>query len=312
MEEIPDVHIAPTSMTSASMIDCMADAKRMVMNLPDPPMEFNSMYAMPDELATFMSKYDEDLVGTMTTFWDCVPYSQTRRGRELKIKIRSPQLSLLLGCTPANLMKSIPEFAWDQGFMSRVVMIHSTEKIVGNIFDPPVVKQPEEMIHDLKCINTLIGKFGWDQGFSTAVNNWRKLGLPPTPSHPKLVHYNSRRLSHLLKLAMVASIDRADSLNLNVEDFNRAMGWLLEAEAFMPEIFETGVGGTDSKALDEVMHFISRFGIKGANEHQINRFAKDRMPLHSVIRTIEVLEKTGMIKIKGIDKLTGQRTFTAS
>lgn len=309
LSTIEELHIAPTSMTSASMIDCMVEAKRMVMNLPHDAMEFNSMFAIPDEMSAFMSKYDEELVGTMTTFWDCVPYSQARRGRPEKPKIKSPQLSLLMGCTPANLIKTLPEFAWDQGFMARVIMVYSNEKIIGNMFDPPAVKQSEEMLHDLKCISSLIGKFGWEEAFSNAVNNWRHLGLPPVPKHPKLVHYNARRVSNLLKLSMVANIDRTDSLRLTVQDFNRAMGWLLEAEVFMTEVFESTPGGADSKALDEILHFINRFGAKGANEHQINRFAKERMSLHAVLKTIEVLEKTGSIKATGVDKITGMRSF---
>ena len=43
---------------------------------------------------------------------------------------------------------------------------------------------------------------------------------------PKLKHYCARRLLHVLKLSMVASIDRSSSLVLDRQDFERAKGWL--------------------------------------------------------------------------------------
>jgi len=42
---------------------------------------------------------------------------------------------------------------------------------------------------------------------------------------------------------MVAAVDRSDTLLLTKDDFNRAMGWLLEAEMNMPDIFRLGRRG---------------------------------------------------------------------
>ena len=75
--------------------------------------------------------------------------------------------------------------------------------------------------------------------FAKAMHNWKLLGQPPIPDHPKLIHYNTRRWAHLLKLTMVACVDRSNDLRLEVEDFNRAMLWLLQAEKQMPLIFQT-------------------------------------------------------------------------
>ena len=48
--------------------------------------------------------------------------------------------------------------------------------------------------------------------------------MTPEPTHPKLRHYNTRRFAHLLKLSMIACVDRTDVLKLDVEDFNKQ--WL--------------------------------------------------------------------------------------
>lgn len=308
--ELQELHVAPTSVTMASLVDCLMESKRIVPNLPDAPLEYNSIYCMPDELGAFMSKYDEDLIGGLTTFWDCVPYSQSRRGREIKIKIKAPQLNLILGCTPSNLLKVIPEFAWDQGFMSRVVMVYSSDKPLIDIFSNPTREMPKDMLRDLKSIASLIGGFGWDENFSKAVNEWRQQGKPPVPKHPKLIHYNVRRETNLLKLAMVANVDRGDTMLLTIEDLNTAMGWLLEAERFMPDVFRAAGGGADSKAMDEIYYFISQFnGV--IPEAKIVSYAKERVPLHAVRKVIEIMEGAEMIKIVGVDKSTGTRLFKA-
>ena len=61
------------------------------------------------------------------------------------------------------------------------------------------------------------------------------------------------------------------------------MGWLLEAEESMPEIFKAGGIGADSKAMDEIYHYIMASDLKraGVPEHKIVNFARERVPAHS-------------------------------
>jgi len=110
---------------------------------------------------------------------------------------------------------------------------------------------------------------------------------------------------------MVSAADRGDVLLLTKEDFNRAMGWLLEAESFMPDIFSAGGTGTDARAIDEIYHFIqvSDKG-DGVPEHTIINFARARVPLHSILRVIEIMMASGQIKSRGQDK-HGHRWFRA-
>jgi hypothetical protein len=108
---------------------------------------------------------------------------------------------------------------------------------------------------------------------------------------------------------MVSAADRSDVLLLTKDDFNRAMGWLLEAETYMPDIFSAGSTGTDARAIDEIAHYI---GVadkgEGVPEHQIVNFARARVPMHSILRVIEIMVASGQIKSRGIDRF-GQRWF---
>lgn len=311
LEEIPQFFFAPTSMTGASLVDALLSSKRIIVRLPDVPLEYNSMMITAEELTAFMHKYDDEMIGILSAFYDPDPYLQTRRGKEIRIKIKSPQLNVLSGTTPSNLIKFLPEFAWDQGFTSRVILAYSDEKIVGDDFAKERMEFDKELAHDLKIINVLCGEFRVSTDYQKAVNNWRALGEPPLPNHPKLLHYNSRRRVHLYKLSMVSSIDRSDSLELTVEDFNKAMGWLLEVELTMPEIFRAGSVGADAKVMEEIEFFIRATDLKqiGVSEHKVVKFASEKCPAHTVMRVLEIMERTGVIETSQADKKTGLRHY---
>lgn len=309
LRELPEHHIGPNSVTMASLVDCLTEAKKTVINLPDPPHEYHSLTIVADELSAFMAIYDPELIGGLTTFYDCVPYAQHRRGKDIRIRIDSPQLNILSGSTPSNLLKFIPEIAWDQGFMSRVIMIYSAERPIIDIFNTHNPDMPKEMVHDLKCISALFGEFKWSDAYSAEIHKWRLAGQTPVPQHPKLVHYCSRRLGHVLKLSMVSAVDRGDLLRLEISDFTRALGWLSEAESLMPEIFRTGQGSIDSKAMDEIYNFIGEGKTKG--ETQVVGFARRLVPAYAVKSVLEVMERSGMIAASQADFKTGLRSFQA-
>lgn len=312
VKEIPEMHLGATSMTMASMTDYLVEAKRQVIRLPDPPLDYNSMYCIADELSAFMHEFDTGLIAGLTTFYDCVPYSQGRRVGNIKIKINRPQISILAGSTPSNLVNTIPEQAWEQGFTSRVMLIYSEERPIIDVFNTPKKPVPVDMLHDLKQINTLQGEFGWEEEFAVAMHTWKTMGYPPVPTHPKLAHYNSRRFAHLIKLAMVSSVDRGNSLVLTLDDFNRAREWMLEAELRMPSVFKGGSGGVDAKAMDEIHHFVRSFGDQGVSEQKIVNFARLHVQNAYSIKTIlDVMKASGQLQTVKFNPKLGQHTFKA-
>lgn len=308
--QIPDYHIAPTSLTTASLIDSLVDAKRMLVRLPDPALEYNTMLIAADELGTFVHKYDDEMISVLSAFYDPDPYGHNRRGKEIKIKIKSPQLNLLCGSTPSNLLKFIPEGAWDQGFTSRLILIFSDERIVSDDFANTHRALSQELISDLKLINSQVGEFTVTEDYRKLVFDWRDSGEQPQPNHPKLTHYNTRRRAHLYKLSMVSSIDHSSALVLTKDDFLRAKGWLEEAEALMPDIFKAGGVGADAMAMEEIYHFVLTFG-KVVPETKLINFMRERVPAHSVIRVLEVMMRSGMIEATEYNKATGMRMWKA-
>jgi hypothetical protein len=303
--------LAPTDMTGSALIDELKASERII---PDPQgdgLHFHSMFLMSDDWQVIMSSWKEDLVAAMTTFYDVIiTFSQSRRfGKgDGKVTINAPQLSILAGTTPSQLIKSTPEGSWEQGFTSRSMFIFSDERRVdGNIFKQPEMNS-NDLIHDLHIIFEQRGQLSNAEDFIDAVNNWRQAKQPPVPNHPRLLHYNSRRLVHLFKLCIVACVDRGEKPIINREDFDRAIRWLIEAEYFMPNIFQAGAGNADAKAMEEILYFIK---VKGRNvdEGEIINFATKLIPNHSVVRVLEVMVLSNMIERVGTNPKYGTGTY---
>jgi hypothetical protein len=252
------------------------------------------------------------MIKGLSAFYDVDPYAQNRRTNDIKIKIDRPQVSMLCAATPQDLLKLMPDVAWGQGFTSRTIMVYSSERIIIDDFAKRPPPKLAALEHDLNIIHNLSGEFHVTDEYVKCVNTWVSQGEPPIPKHPKLLHYISRRKVNIYKLSMVSAIDRSNSLVLDERDFVRALGWLSEAENYMPDIFKAGTVNLDSQAMDEIRHFVMAADRgRGVPEHKITYFARDKLPIGMMLRLLETMEQMGMIQSRGIDPKTGYRMFSA-
>jgi hypothetical protein len=317
VREITDLPLGATSMTMASMVDLLDESKK---NLTLPKFsiyQYNTMFIAVDELSAFMHEYDKALIAGLTAFYDVEPYHQTRRTKELSIKIERPQLSILAGTATGNLIHLIPVGAWTQGFMSRVIMVFSEDRPLIDVFNAPKQELSKDLIHDLRVIASIQGELGWTKSYANAMKEWREAGMRPTPNHPKLQGYCARRFAHLIKLTMIAYIDRGGEVNgeLDLRDFMLARGWLVEAEKGMPRIFDTAVGGFDSEAVEELKHYVITHGPAGADERNILRFGMRRFKYAIHVKdVVQMLIAAGEFKVVasgyGSRAIASTKTFT--
>jgi len=311
--QLPDFFLAPVSLTFAALIDSLESSKRSIIRQPEGELTYNSMYICADEMGTFIHKYEPEMIDGLSHFYDTTPYQQERRGREHKTKIPSPQLNILAGSTPQNLTGFMPEKAWGQGFTSRIIMVFSDERILGDDFADTNTPSTADLAHDLKIINSLYGQFTVTQQYRDAINYWQSRGFPPTPDHPKLIYYIARRKVHIYKLSMIASINKSSGLVLTEDDFLQALSWLVEAETHMPDIFKAGAVNADSAAMDEIQHFVRINDLgTGVPEQRVVHFAQRMIPITSILRVVDIMVGAGQLIPKRVDKKTGTRYFSAA
>ena len=311
LRAVPDLHIGPSDMTAASMIDSLNESPRRILQIGNPPfIEYNSLTVISRELGVLLPGWDTALMNNLTDIYDGFTVDQKRRGRDLRIKIANPQINLLGACTPSYLNEVMPAGAWDQGFVSRTLLIYSGDRIKTDPFSNDEVsafttRLHNDLLHDLKSIALDYGQMSFTGTAAGAIKAWMHAGCPPEPSHQKLQFYNSRRLAHLLKLCMISSMSRSGDKVIAIEHYSEALNWLIEAEAFMPDIFKSMISGGDSSAMEETWSFVWTLYSKENKpiaEHRIVHFLRERVPAHAVMRVLEIMVKSRMFEIALSDK----------
>lgn len=298
-----EIHVAPSSVTTASLIDSMEAAVRKILRPTDTPnfIQFNALTVFASELGVFMPAYDTGMMNTLTKLYDGEFYEERRRTSSVKhVRIDNPQLNIIGGTTPSYLNSFLPDGAWDQGFTSRTILVYNGEPINVPLFGEEAQHDHlatvyKDLVHDLKIVARLYGKLEWEPSAAAAITAWANAGTPPVPEHGKLLHYNTRRLAHVIKLTMIAAISRANDLKIIDADFARAREWLIEAEDHMGDIFTSmGISG-DARAMEDTFHYVFKMFAKERkpiSEHRVVSFLKNKVPSHNVMRVIDIMERS--------------------
>ena len=313
LEAMDDHFIGGNSLSKASLIDELNDANRRVIE-PGNALgvhTFNSLAVVSNELGVLIPAYENDFMNALTDIYDGKGYSERRRTKDIRINIKNPNLNLLAACTPGYLRDTIPPGAWDQGFLSRVIIVYSGEQEKRSLFSEVAKdeKASNELAQRLEDISKILGQYAFTEEAMHFIDKWYLSGCDPRPDHPKLSHYNTRRVAHLLKLSMVAATARypngPDSL-IQRTDIETALTWLLEAEVYMPDIFKSMASSGDGQTMEEAFHFLFDAYIRGGKQpvtqQRLVMFLQSRTAAHNIIRIIEIMEKAGMIKTRHVVK----------
>jgi hypothetical protein len=301
------LHMAPTSVTKASLIDALNGAERSIMRVNGHASldRFNSLIIIPNELGVFMPAWEGDFMNTMTDLWDNKRYAETRRTKSINLEIANPQLNMLSATTPNYLNTLLPEGAWETGFMSRTLLAYSGEVIYSDLFGGDTVDTTGELWKnlkiDLRSIYKLYGEMQPTDEFITAINAWSRSGGHPAPDHPKLTSYITRRAAHLLKLCVIASASSSDEMLLTIDHFVEALDWLTELEKFIPDIFKSMKSGGDARAMEELYHFVYQEFIRSKDpvpSYLVHAFLSERVPVHNIEPIISSMLKSRLFDEK--------------
>lgn len=297
---------APHSLTKAAFIDALQSAKQTRVLSPTSLLEYHTLLVPCSELGVLISAHDLDFLSALSDIYDCGPVHREQRrhfNKGKEIEIIKPQLSLLAGATPGFLASLLPEEAWSQGFMSRMIMVYANKAPMVELFsedeeEPHRVTMRRKLVRQMKVFLHLYGRMEWTPDARAVLQAWVRLDCPPIPSHSKLQHYNSRRKAHVIKLSMISAASRTGKTLITLEDVDRARDWLLNAEQLMPDIFREMVGKSDNSILQEL--HIGMFAQYGRTKQPIHRsfmwdFLKTRVPAMTVQRIIDVAMQSNMI-----------------
>lgn len=299
LSELDHQHIAPASLTSAALADELEDASVTFIGPQAQPFNYNALTVISREFGVFLPAYDPVFMNVLTDVWDNEGYEERRRTRNKKIHMPKAMLNIIGGTTPAWLVNTLPDNAWEEGFMSRMIVVYA-----GAMPPVAITEELEERIAPAACAAGLrriaerCGQVRFSAEALRYLNEWLLSGGQPAPTHPKLATYNQRRHYNLMKLALIHAV-AAGHREIEKEDMSLALDMLLETESFMPDAFKAMRSGGDQQAMRELWDFM--YVLYGKNQKPIHRsklfqFLTDKVPAHNVERVILIMEQAQLIK----------------
>lgn len=268
-----------------------------------------------EELAVFLGDSDTRFLADLTNWYDSRDkwvYETKHGGIDEVIGVC---LNVLASMAPDWIPTTIPMGAIGGGFTSRIIFIveHKKAKVITN---PNLIGVDEELrdnlLHDLEIINSLVGEFSFDEPSLEAYERWyateevKVAKGRPAIADSRFGGYNSRRATHIKKLAMVCSASHSDRLIITRADFNRAIQLLTHAERSMPEVF--GRVGLSSYAEQTAMVMEIVKELKKVSKNDVQR----RLYRDIDERTLEIVQSTleisGFIKVN-INTETGRTVY---
>lgn len=300
-------HVAPDNMTNASMMDELAKAKIVRISSSGPTIAYNSLLLALEELENFLPGYDKQLISSLNSIYNNKDkHKESRRTGSVKeLIIENPCFNILTGTQPAYLANTFPEENWKTGLSRRVIMIYCSSLPIKSLFYSPgdVSTLRHSLVKRLGELSTIQTEFQWTEKSAQMIDDWYMGGGKPMPSHSKLENYAQprNRAVLIIKLAIVSAISRGQYQLLEEIDITRAMSWLFEAEALMPDIFRAMLGKSDRAILEEMYTYMLELWNKQSKKGTINSeslysFLSSQVPSDKVGKLFEVAEKSGIIR----------------
>ena len=298
--------VAPDDVTKASLLDHMAEAHQAKVYSATEYIEYHSLLIGADEFGVLVPAHDLSFMSTMNALYDNRDvYKESRRGREGDLLLTNPQVTLLAGTQPDFLASMLPPEAWGMGFMSRMIMVYAGSSPKPKLFGKRLKVELTELTLDLKIISDLHGEMDWTEAAQTRIVTWYEGGMLPVPGHSKLKHYLPRRILNVIKLSMISSVSRGNDLIIDEVDVSRAIDWLVEVEAIMPDIFKDMSGASDSQIIQDMHYYVYEIHTrekKPIHRSRVEMFLQARTPAYNVEHIIKLCVRAKILLEAGVDQ----------
>ena len=318
LAKVSTVSIAPESSSGReALILAMKRASSTFTDPTDGKIKYHcALSAFSEELSVFLGQGDIKFLANLTDWYDSKDdwaYETIGRGRDA---IQGVCFNMVGGTAPEWIQSMLPREAIGGGYTARVIFI--VEEWKKKISPDHTLTDRENSLilsleDDLNRINLLSGAFNYEPDAKQAYMNWyinedKKMreGYTPVSDH-RFAAYCERRTTHIRKVMMLLSASRGDSLRIEVQDFDRALALMLDAETKMGKTIG-GLGqARNSDSLEKVMEYIKLLGIT-TRKSLLAKFYRDvdSETLHKIEQT---MVEMGAISVKLLPK-DGDKVYT--
>lgn len=302
--------VAPQSMTGKGIVDELASDKSVqTTTINGSEHTYSSLLIPAAELGTLIQEYDITQISIMNELYDCNDlYSERTRGGGV-LEIQRPHINMIMGTQPKFLSHVFPEAAFGMGLTSRIIMVYDDEQTELDLFAQKDGndEQFQRVVEAFKPIAKAKGQFEVSEDAQALLQQQHRAGFPPKPDSFKLVHYNSRRTAHVLKLSMIVGVARHGIPFIDTADVVNAIELLHDAESRMEEIFHEMAGGSETEVIREAFQQLMKEYHKNEQkplpEKTLHSFLQQRVAAWKVDYIVKAMYKSGAIVAVGPGKL---------
>jgi len=305
------VPLAPESTTREALIRDIAESYVSTPTGND-IIHHASLTVFSDELAVFLNQKDTRIIRDLNNWFDC-PDIWRYKTKDIKLadEIANVWVNIIGATTPQLIDAIMPYEVLVGGLSSRMIFVFAQKK--GKIVPIPM-KTPEEMalevslINDAHTILQMIGEFKISTQFLEKNKKWTYVHEENPPFVGTILEgYADRRRIHLLKLAMICSVSRGQSMQLEIKDFDRALAILEKEELTMLGPF-TGYGRSDMASITADMIRFLATEKKVLLSRVLEVFYKDTGDREMTLKILSTIK--GMKKISWVSKPDGDLIIT--
>jgi hypothetical protein len=214
-----------------------------------PPAE---CFIAADEFNNFIGISNLDFVSILGELWDFEGVYDYKLKNSKSVFIPNPYITILGGNTPTGFAQAFPTESIGQGFFSRLLLVYGEPTGVKYTFPPvPDMDTQLELIALLKKIKAnLSGEVTMSpeamELLDSIYKNWEGI------DDNRFEHYTNRRLTHLIKLALVITASKIKE-QIDVSDVIEANTLLSFTEHLMPKALGEFGKSKSSEVAQKIM-----------------------------------------------------------
>lgn len=299
------IRLAAEAITREALIKDLKLSSNTQIDSQGRPLIHCSLTVHSQELTVFLGYNNMQMMADLCDWYDCKDrwtYRTKNMGTDELIGV---WVNLLGATTPELLRSTLPADAIGGGLTARMILIFEKRKaksVTCPFLTAEEIKLREALLSDLEQILMLAGEFKISQEYLDYWNYW----YPAQDNNPpftdiRLSGYVERRAIHALKLSIIANVSRSSKMVLELQDLQRAIALMQEAEQKMLYVF-SGVG--KAKMADVLVKAWTYIAMNKSvrTSELLRQFHSDADvdDLSSVVRTLETM-KTIRVQYVGTD-----------
>ena len=258
------IKFGPDVVTPAALIESLSAATKTIKAVPyrDGPrdIEQSAIYLHSSELENLTKDIGGgSLTGDLLNYYDCRASFVKRTVKGGQVNIPGPVINLLGDTTPTYLQRFLPREAGGTGLTARIIFATEFSAVEKDPFPADGnMALADKILFDIRRIHRLKGPFSFDKEardffgefFKTTQNKMYSIS-----GSSFMRHYYARKHVHALKVSMGLSAGRDSSLRVTIDDIERAVSFLEEAEPFMSASF----GVQDTNRMTDKTNLLLQF-----------------------------------------------------